>query len=73
MHTYSLTDGGLIIKLVSLWPSGRSLLAAGFPECRLGQIKKKPHKFLVRILIRKRASGRFFCYLLFPIACFLYT
>ena len=29
--------------------------------------------FLVRISIKKRASGRFFCYLLFTIACFLYT
>ena len=29
--------------------------------------------FLVRISIKKRAGGRFFCYLLFPIACFLYT
>ena len=35
---------------------------------------KKKHMFLVRISIKKRAGGRFFfCYLLFPIACFLYT
>ena len=31
---------------------------------------KKKHMFLVRISIKKRAGGRFFCYLLFPIACF---
>ena len=39
----------------------------------LGQVKKK--MFLVRISIKKkeRAGGFFFCYLLFPIACFLYT
>ena len=36
----------------------------------LGQVKKST--FLVRISIKKE-SGRFFCYLLFPIACFLYT
>ena len=40
-------------------------------ELLLGQVKK--HGFLVRISIKKRAGGRFFCYLLFPIACFLYT
>ena len=32
----------------------------------LGQV----HMFLVRISIKKRAGGRFFCYLLFPIAYF---
>ena len=38
----------------------------------LGQVKKK--MVLVRISIKEEASGRFFsCYLLFPIACFLYT
>ena len=36
--------------------------------------RKKPHMFLVRLFIKKRAGERFFfCYLLFPIACFLYT
>ena len=37
--------------------------------------KKTKHMFLVRISIKKRerAGGFFFCYLLFPIACFLYT
>ena len=34
---------------------------------------KKKHMFLVRIFIKIRAGGRFFCYVLFPIACFLYT
>ena len=37
----------------------------------LGQVEKK--MFLVRISIKKEAGGRFFCYLLFPIECFLYT
>ena len=37
--------------------------------------KKKRKMFLVRISIKKRGerAGGFFCYLLFPIACFLYT
>ena len=36
--------------------------------------KKKKNMFLVRISIKKkRRAGGFFCYLLFPIACFLYT
>jgi len=34
---------------------------------------KKKHMFVVRISIKKRAGGRFLCYLLFPVACFLYT
>ena len=34
---------------------------------------KKKRVFLVRISIKKRAGRRFFfCYFLFPIACFLY-
>jgi len=34
----------------------------------------KKNKFLVRISIKKRAGGRFFfCHLLFPIPCFLFT
>jgi len=36
--------------------------------------KKKKKMFLVRISIKKkRQAGGFFCYLLFRIACFLYT
>ena len=35
--------------------------------------RKKNHMFLVRISIQKRSGWRFFCYLSFPIACFLYT
>ena len=35
---------------------------------------KKKKMFLVRISIKKKeAGGLLFCYLLFPIACFLYT
>ena len=38
----------------------------------LGQVKKN-YMFLVRISIKKKAGGRFFCYLLFPIEYFFYT
>ena len=40
----------------------------------LGQVKKKD-MFLVRISIKKKGTGWrfFFCYLLFPIPCFLHT
>ena len=41
----------------------------------LGQVKKTRFSsgFLSKKTMEKRAGGRFFCYLLFPIACFLYT
>ena len=34
---------------------------------------KKKNMFFVEFLQKKRRAGGFFCYLLFPIACFLYT